>query len=236
VLDINSGYVTYSPPVNVDGTFAASVGFTSNGTFTSYDAQGNPGSSFTANDFAFGVSYSNSLDTNLHYGVTAKYIFVNIEDLNTSALAFDMGLLYEIPDKRTNIGFSILHLGTQFNKLSDDGESLPIDARIGVNHRLKGLPLLLNFSFHHLADEADNFGDRFTSFSVGGEFYFGDHVEVRLGYNNEVRNMTDADAESSLTGLSGGIGIKTNMLNFDYGFSRYGSAANMHRFTLGFDI
>jgi hypothetical protein len=236
VLDINSGYVTYSPNIELNGTLAASVGFTSNGSFSSYDAQGNPAGSFSANDFAFGVTYGNSLETNLHYGVTAKYIFVNIDDVNTSALAFDLGLLYEIPDKRTNIGISILNLGTQFNKISEEGESLPLDARIGVNHRLKGLPLLVNFSFHHLADEADGFLDRFKSFSIGGEFYLGDHIEARVGYNNEIRNLTQADSESGLTGLSGGIGIKTEVLIFDYGFSSFGSAANMHRFSIGLEI
>lgn len=236
VLDINSGNVIYSPDLDINGRLAASVGFTSYGSFDYADQFGNLGGTFSSNDLSFGLSYGNSLDTNFHYGVTAKFISVTLEEVSTSALAFDFGLLYEIPNKRTNIGFSILHLGTQFNKISEDGESLPIDARIGVNHRLKGLPLLVNFSFHHLADEADGFFDRFKSFSLGGEFYFGDHVEVRLGYNNEIRNLTSADTESSLTGLSGGIGIKTEVLNFDYGFSKYGSSANMHRFSIALEI
>ena len=236
VLDINSGTVSYSPELEIDGTLAASVGFNSNGSFNYYDKQGNEGGTFSANDLAFGVSYANKLDTNLHYGVTAKYIHVSIEEYSTSALAFDLGLFYEIPDKRTNIGFSILHLGTQFGKISEEGESLPIDARIGVNHRLKGLPLLVNFSFHHLADEVDGFFDRFKGFAIGGEFYFGEYIEVRLGYNNKVRNLTHADAESGLTGLSGGLGIKTDVLNFDYGYSKYGSAVDLHRFSIGLEI
>lgn len=236
VLDINSGNVIYSPDLDINGRLAASIGFTSYGSFDYADQFGNLGGTFTSNDLAFGVSYSNSLDSNFHYGVTTKFISVNLEEVATSALAFDFGLLYEIPNKRTNIGLSILHLGTQFNKISEAGESLPLDARIGVNHRLKGLPLLVNFSFHHLADESDGFFDRFKSFSIGGEFYFGDHVEVRLGYNNEIRNLTSAETESSLTGLSGGLGIKTEILNFDYGFSKYGSSANMHRFSISLEI
>lgn len=236
VLDINSGNVIYSPDLNISGRLAASVGFTSYGSFDYADQFGNLGGTFSSNDLSFGVSYGNSLDTNLHYGVTAKFISVTLEEVSTSALAVDFGLLYEIPHKRTNIGFSILHLGTQLNKISEDGESLPIDARIGVNHRLKGLPLLVNLSFHHLADESDGFFDRFKSFSLGGEFYFGDHVEVRFGYNNEIRNLTSAETESGLTGLSGGLGIKTEILNFDYGFSKYGSSANMHRFSISFEI
>lgn len=236
VLDINSGNVSYSPDLNINGSFAASIGFTNYGSFDYADAQGNVNGTFTSNDISIGITYSNSLDSNLHYGVTAKYIFVGLEEVSTSALALDFGLLYEIPNKRTNIGFSILHLGSQLNKISDEGEELPLDARIGVNHRLKGLPLLINFNFHHLADVSDGFFDRFRSFSVGGEFYFGENVEVRLGYNNEVRNFTNAETESPLTGLSGGIGIKTEVLNFDYGFSKYGSAANMHRFSISLAI
>jgi hypothetical protein len=237
VLDINSGNVNYVHPLEGTGTLAANIGFTSYGSFEYADNMGNRDrGTFGANDLSFGVTYSDELDTNFYYGVTLKYIFVGIEQVSTSAVAVDAGLLYKLRDGRTNLGLSVLHAGTQLTTISNQSESLPLDLRIGVNHRLRGLPLLFNFSFHHLADETDAFFDKFKSFTVGGEFYFGEVLQVRLGYDNQIRSLTAPEADKGLTGISGGVGIVFDDFNFDYGFSRYGSNANLHRFSVSLNV
>lgn len=237
VLDINSGGAAYIHHDKEYGSFAASIGFTSYGSFDYADKLGNRnGQTFGAGNFALGLSYSNKLDTGLYYGVTVKYIYAGIEDASSSALAFDAGLLYSLPDERTNLGFSVLHAGTQLSKISNQSESLPLDVRIGFNHRLRGLPLLFNFSFHHLADESDSFFSKFKNFNLGGELYLGNYIQIRLGYDNQVRSMTDAEANKGLTGFSGGVGITTDDFNFDYGLTSYGSSANLHRFSVSLNI
>jgi len=236
VLDINSGNVSYINQ-NEYGSFAAAVGFTTYGSFDYADKIGNrTGTTFTASDLTFGITYANKLDTNLYYGITAKYIYAGIEKVSTSALAFDVGLIYNLADGRTNFAVSILHAGTQLTKISNQSEPLPLDVRIGFNHRLRGLPLLFNFSFHHLADETSSFFARFKSFNIGGEFYISDNINLRLGYDNNVRNLTDAEVNKGLTGFSGGAGFNLDDFLIDYGFSRYGSSANLHRFSISFNI
>lgn len=236
VLDINSGNVSYIHQ-NEYGSFAAAVGFTSYGSFDYADKIGNrTGTTFTASDLTFGITYANKLDTNLYYGITAKYIYAGIEKLSTSALAFDVGLIYNLADGRTNFAVSVLHAGTQLTKISNQSEPLPLDIRIGFNHRLRGLPLLFNFSFHHLADETSSFFSRFKSFNIGGEFYISDNINFRIGYDNNVRNLTDAEIDKGLTGFSSGVGINLNDFLIDYGFSRYGYSANLHRFSITFNI
>lgn len=238
VLDINSGNITYMDTVPGErGFWSAYVGFTNYGSFEEALATGErTGNTFSANNLALGAAYSNELDENLYYGVGLKYIFTNLEQANTSAIAADLGLFYKIPDKRTNIGLSILHIGSQLNQINGVSEALPTDMRLGVNHKLKGLPLLINFSFHHLVDSYDSFFDRFQSFSVAGELYFGKYIQVRAGYDNQVRQLTEPDAESSLTGISGGLGIYLEDFQFNYGLVVYGSAANLHRFSLNFNL
>lgn len=237
VLDINSGNINYVHSLEGTGTLAANIGFTSYGSFDYADNLGNRNrGTFGANDLSMGITYSDELDTNFYYGVTLKYIFVGIEQVSTSALALDAGLLYRLKDGRTNLGVSILHAGTQLTKISDQSESLPLDLRIGVNHRLRGLPLLFNFAFHHLADDTDKFFDKFKSFTIGGEFYFGEVLQVRLGYDNQIRTLTAPDSDRGLTGFSGGLGLIFDDFNFDYGFSRYGSNANLHRFSVSLNV
>lgn len=236
-LDINSGNASYIQEFEDYGVFGATVGFTSYGSFDYADKIGNRNrGTFSANDLTFAVSYSNQLDTNLFYGASLKYIYTGIESYSTSAIAIDAGLLYQFPDQRTNLGLSVLHAGTQITKIGNHSDDLPLDVRIGFNHRLRGLPLLFNFSFHHLADPTDNFFSKFKSFSIGGEFYLGQYIQLRVGYDNQIRSLTDASVDKGLTGFSGGVGVLIDDFRFDYGYSSYGSSVNLHRFSLAMNI
>lgn len=236
VLDINSGLVTYIRDFEGIGRLAGSVNFTSYGSFDAADKFGNVTGSFSANDIVFGVTYSNELDSNLYWGATAKFIFVTLEKASSVAFAVDAGMIYRIPEKRLNIGISVLHAGMQFSRFGDINESLPLDVRLGLNHALRGLPLLINVSLHHLADNEDNFFDRFLNFSLGGEFNFGKYLEVRLGYDNSIRQNSAPNFDKKLSGFSGGVGLKFEDFNLDYGIAQVSSYAYFHRFSLAMGL
>ncbi|MDQ1267355.1 MAG: PorV/PorQ family protein [Bacteroidota bacterium] len=244
VLDINSGQVSYiskfedSGPKSIfeKGVFAASVSYLNYGSFDRADGFGNRQGDFGASDLGIAASYSNILDTNLYYGVTLGFIYNYIEELSSTAFAVDAGIIYLMPDIQTNIGASILHAGGQLSSYGAEGESLPLDVRIGINHRLKGLPLLVNFSLHHLADNTDGFFDRFKNFALAGELYLGNYIRLRLGYDNQIRQLLTIDNDRKLSGFTGGVGIKANTFNLDYGISVMGSSAYLHRFSLSFEL
>ena len=238
VLDINSGNVVYMfDQFDLDGgSLAAQVNFNSYGSFDYLDNQGQLyGNGFSGADLSFGATYANVLDSNWYYGVTGKFIYLNLEEQSSSAFAVDAGMFYKA-NERTNIGVSILHLGNEITTLNGQVASLPTDFRLGINHRLKGLPLLVNFSFHHLVDESDSFIDRFANFSIGGELYLSKFINLRVGYDNQIRNFASADDNKGLSGLSGGVGLKFESINFDYGYAEYGASIGLHRFTLSLDI
>ncbi len=236
VLDINSGMVTYTREFEGTGIFSGTINYTNYGSFERADMYGNIDGTFGANDISLGVSYADELDTNLFYGVTGKFIFITLEEANSTAFAIDAGLLYRMPDGRTHIGLSVLHAGTQLSKVGGMSEKLPLDIRAGFNHRLRGLPLLFNFSFHHLGDEEDNFFDKFMNFSVGGEFYIGEYIQARLGYDNQIRRLTSIQSDRKMSGFSGGVGIKANKFNIDYAISMMGSSASLHRFSVALNL
>lgn len=235
VLDINSGNITYLGEDEDFGSYALAAAYTNYGSFDYRDKNGAENGTFGAADFSLGATYSNELDSNLYYGVTAKFVFFTLEELSTSALALDAGLYYQMADNRTSLGVSLLNVGAQLSKLGNETYDLPLDLRAGVSHRLRGLPLLVNFSFHHLTDKTNNFFDKFKSFSLAGELYLGKYIRARLGYDNQIRN-TSGNADKGMTGLSGGFGIITQAVDIDYGYSQYGSSASLHRFSLGFKI
>jgi hypothetical protein len=238
VLDINSGIAVYSikPDSNDAESFGFAVSYTNFGDFDRRDQDGTGNGSFSASDVNFAATYSNIIDSNLYYGVTARFLYFGIENASSSAMTIDAGLLYVMPEKRTNIGLSILHSGFQISEFDGYSEPLPLDIRMGVNHRLEGLPLLINFTFHHLADQQDSFFDRFGNFAIGGELLIGKHVRPRIGYNNEVRSETSPSSDKKLSGFSFGLGIITKNFNVDYGLAQIGTAATLHRFSLTMDI
>jgi hypothetical protein len=236
ILDINSGNITYIYKDSIRGTFAASVIYTNYGSFDYFDAQGNAmGGSFSGNLIALSGSYANNIGERLYGGGSVKLMFNQLEKMSGFAFAVDAGLLYKLDDDRTNIGFSILNAGTEIEKINNRTSHIPLDIRLGFNHRLRGLPLNFNFGFNHLA-ESGSFFSRFSNINVGGELYIGNYVQIRLGYDNYIRENISSVQNKGLTGLSGGVGVVTDKINIDYGISMYTSDLFLHRFGLNFRI
>lgn len=236
VLDINSGLAAYTTEVEDVGYVGVSVIYTSYGSFDRADKLGIRQGTFSANDVAFALSYANYIDTLITYGVTAKFIHSALDDLATSAVALDAGVIFQIPHKRTNLALSVCHLGTQLTTLDGTRDKLPVDVRASVNHRLRGLPVLVNFSLIHLADDVTKITDRFLNFAVSGELYIGKAVQVRLGYDNSRRNLSSLNIPGQLSGVSGGLGILLSSFALDYAVSVIGDAALLHRMSVSFDL
>ena len=236
VLDINSGYAVFGDRLGDIGYVGATASFTSYGSFERADANGNIYGSFGASDLAIAASFARNLDTLITYGFTLKFLHGTIDDQVTTALAIDAGMMIQIPDARVNVGFALLNAGAQLSTYDGTTDKLPIDLRLGVNHRLKGLPLLVNFSLNHLTDDVESFGERFLNFSVGGELYVGKHVQLRLGYDNATRNLSGVNVATQLTGVSGGVGVHLDMLDVDYALSSLGSSALLHRISVGVNL
>jgi hypothetical protein len=235
-LDINSGLASYTGRLGTSGSFAATMSYASFGEFVGRDALGNTnGSSFSPRNVSVGFNYSNMVDTNFYYGAGLNFVNATFADGGTSAVTLNAGAIYRIPKARTNIGLSVLHLGTQLSKINIS-EPLPLDVRLGVNHRLRGLPLLVNVSFNRLAEDQQSVLERFKNFSLGGELYIGKVLEIRLGYDNTLRNATNFETQARMAGLSAGVGIKVKDIMIDYGFVSLSSALMLHRFSVNLGI
>ena len=236
VLDINSGFAAYGDSLFDAGMYAVTASYTSDGSFERTDAQGNVLGTFTASDLAIAATFARDLDTLISYGFTVKFLYGAIDDQTTTAIALDAAMLFRLPEARTNVAISLLNAGTQLSTYDGMKDALPIDLRIGLNHRLRGLPLLLNFSLNHLADDVDDFLDRFLNFSIGGELYLGKYVQARLGYDNATRNLSGVNVATQLTGLSGGVGVHLTSMDIDYSLSSMGASALLHRISVGLKL
>jgi len=232
LLDINSGYVSYSQSVNDVGNFGAGVVFTNYGSFDETDDIGNTLGTFSANDFAFVLGYSNVLDENLYYGANVKFIYSKIAGYSSTGIAGDVGILFRVPDSRLTFGASIRNVGSQLTSYLSTREDLPLDVAIGASVVPRGLPLLLNLNFHKLNEEVDTFGDRFRAFSIGGEFTLSSVLRARFGYDNERRKELKIGTSAGLAGFSGGLGITISEYTVDYALSSLGKVGSLHRISI----
>lgn len=233
VADINGGLLSYTTETarNARLTFMAS--YMSLGSFEGRDSYGNPtGRTLSAGAVSLNALYAQEIDSGFHVGVGANLISSQYPDAQTIAVALSGGLQYHIPNSRWNAALSVLNVGTQVSRVGSTAEPLPTDVRLGVTHRLRGLPLLFNFSFHHLAERNVALFDGFKNFSVGGEFYLGKVLQVRIGYNNTLRAASSFPVSARFAGVCAGIGIVTKKLNVDYALTNMMSGVMVHRVSI----
>ena len=231
LLDINSGNAMYVFKDTCYGKFAASVIYTSYGSFDRYDELGDPlGSSFSGDLIALSGTYANTIAERLYGGATLKLIYNHLEKMNGIAVAVDAGVLYKLDDERTNIGFSILNAGTELKKFNNVSSHIPLDVKLGFNHLLKGLPVNFNFGFNHLAT-GEKFFQRFGNVNFGGELYISEYVQIRAGFDNYIRKNLATSQNKGLSGISAGVGIIIpDIVNIDYSVSIYSTDLYLHRF------
>ena len=150
-------------------------------------------------------------------------------------LALDLGAIYSIPESKFSIGTSILNLGTQLQSYNGNSEKLPLDVRLGLTKQLDYLPLTFNFGWSNLADDYEDFFDRFLNIIVGGEFNLNEYVDLRIGYSNPQRQNYQTGSSIGLGGFSAGLGIKLQeKYKLDYSFNSLGSVGSEHRIYFGF--
>lgn len=234
LLDISGGYMAYTQPVEGFGILGASIVYIDYGTFKETDEFATEtGSSFSASDLALTLSWGDHFEQNISYGANVKYVFSSIENYNASAIAVDLGLIWDASIFQDNLffGFSVLNIGSNFEYYADVKEPLPLSTRFGFSKILEHLPLEISLSLIDIHEE-ENFGDIFKDFAVGGEFRLSESLRLRMGYNNRRHLDLAATEESEFGGVSGGLGIYFGKYRFDYAYSNYNLLGNTHTFGL----
>jgi hypothetical protein len=232
LLDVNAGSIAYARAVEGIGTVGGGIIFFDYGTFTETDASMNTVGEFSARDLALVAGIGTELDENVLVGVNVKGIYSSIADYRSAAVAFDVGLLYYIPEELISIGVSVLNVGRQLNAYGEVRESLPLDVKIGITKRPEHLPAYLNLDFHKLNESQSNILQRFSSFTLGAEFLMSESVRLRVGYSNEKRKELKIGTGPGLAGFSIGGGIVFQDYLIDYAFNSYGKIGGLHRISV----
>lgn len=232
LLDVNSGFINYVREFGAIGKLGIGLTYTNYGDFELLDEFGFSSGNFSANDFGIIANYSNFLRNNISYGLNVKFLYSNIHDVNSIALATDFGFLYYNQEKQFSMGLSALNVGRQIKSYYSKKEKLPLDVRFGFSKKLEHTPFKLYLEFTRLNDSNGNIFSRFNNFIFGGELFTSNVLTIRFGYNNERRKELKVGTTTGTEGFNLGLGINIDKFRFDYGLSSFGKIGSLHRVNL----
>jgi hypothetical protein len=236
LMDVSMGSLSYGQDVEGIGHIGAGITYLNYGSFNRTDENLNILGTFDAKELALISGIATQYDDDILVGISVKYIYSSIAEYASTALAIDMGFLYDIPSQNLTIGGSVLNLGAQLSKYGNTTESLPLDVIVGITKRPEHLPMFLNLDFHRLNEKGSTFFDRFSNFTIGSEILMSESFRLRVGYNNKQRKDLKMGTSAGLGGFSMGAGILVKEYQFDYAYNSYGKIGGLHRISLSMNL
>ncbi len=195
------------------------------------------GSVFDYMDMALQVTFARMVTDRLSLGITAKYINEKIDDQSASAVAFDVGSLYDIGILGWRVGARLSNIGSDI-KYYNYPSPIPITFSMGTSIT----PLSTDDQRWLVSADVVKQQDYIPYFNVGMEYTVLDMLSFRAGYKLNYSDVEDAGRTSrnpiqaSIEGWSLGGGVHTTVSDFsifvDYSFTDMKILRDVHRFTL----
>ncbi|MEW5798287.1 MAG: PorV/PorQ family protein [Bacteroidota bacterium] len=209
------------------------------------------GEQFSANSYAFGLSYAKTLTEWFSIGITGKYVQEGIYNSKATALAVDIGTLFTTPFYGIRLGVAISNFGNKMQMTGSDllvqkdidetqhGNNASIDAYLGTDKF--DLPLNLRISLSGevfkteeqrltFAVDASHPNDNVESVSVGAEYsLFNDLISLRGGRHF----LTDFEQKYA---FGGGMKYPISpsiIVRIDYAYASMGRLQNVQTYSLG---
>jgi hypothetical protein len=229
--------------------FGGHIYFVDYGSIPQTDGAGNVMGNFHPVDYVIQLSAARQYLERWRYGLSVKFINSNYQLYNSSAVAFDFGLLYS--DSSNGVYASLLskNMGVQIKTYSGEGEDLPFDLEIGLTKRLKKAPFGFSVTAQNLHqwntlynDEEFNANNNipssnsfinklFNHFVLASHIYVGNNLEGIIGYNRLRRQeLNIGSSGNGLNGFSMGARIKFAKIQILYARSSYQSNVSYNQF------
>ena len=236
----NVGSLAY----NWEGVGTIGIGFISFGV-SDIQATRDPFNDLSTNptydymDIAAQITFARRVTDRLSLGITGKYIREKIDDLTASAVAFDVGSLYDIGFMGWKVGARLSNIGGDI-KYYDFSSPIPITFSMGSSIA----PLNTESQVGRLAVDLVKQQDYVAYFNLGMEYEVENMLALRAGYKLNYSDVEDPGRTSrnpiqtSIEGWSLGGGVHTNWSDYDvhidYAFTDMKIVKDVHRFSIRF--
>jgi hypothetical protein len=239
VADINAGFASYGYQHGDLATFAAGIRYLNWGTVVGADEAGERTGTFGAGDVALTVGAARPATNRVRYGANIHFIHSSVARFGASALAADLGVVYQDVERRVVVGVSVNNVGVALGSLGEKRDDLPIDLRVAVSTRFSHLPLLVSLTGYNLHDLDPAFEDASVLDNIlyhvaaGGEFQFSPAFNIRFGYNHRRHDELRSKPRLDFAGVSMGVGIRVRRFRFDYSHSSWSELGGLNQLTVG---
>jgi hypothetical protein len=176
---------------------------------------------FSAASYAGGITYSRSLTHKFSAGVTLKMIRDALDDKRTMGIGGDIGTLYDLGSRKTQVGMAITNFGPDM-KFIKESFPLPMDFKVGfsmVPYETKLHRVTVDLEGSHPNDNEERA-------ILGAEYAFRDLFFLRAG------RKIKYDTEHWSLGV--GIALPTRWVRaeLNYSYTDWGWLTQVHRGTL----
>jgi hypothetical protein len=233
-----SGMVAYAQPFKPWGVAGGSIVYESSGETDKTDDDGAVLGTYSSNmvwgTASFARSFTNTgrllpfllLPQQSAVGVSLKYLYMNIDDYYSMALAMDIGVLHKVLyNKGITLGLVAQNLGFQVKPFIEKRERLPMVLRAGVSYPPQYIPLTLSLD---MVKPIDNY----LYFSLGGEFKMTENIFLRAGYSFNRKDDWVIDSEQDkFMGAGLGVGLHWRKYAIDYAYAPAGQLGSVNRFS-----
>ncbi|PKR80999.1 hypothetical protein CW751_07480 [Brumimicrobium salinarum] len=261
---INHGMVAYAHDINKVGTGALHLRYVAYGQMDRMNIEGEKIGTFSAGDFALGGSIGRTLNKNISIGATFNLIWSQLESYNSMGIAFDFAGMYRSTNERTTVSAVVKNIGAQLSTYTNKTRSpLPIQAMLGVSHKLAHAPFRFSIVAHHLNQwdltyddpnakptidpltgkevpvEKAGFGEKLgRHFIFQVEALIGKTVRIRGAFDYNQRREMLVENRPGMGGFSFGAGLNFKRFTIDYGLVVFSSAGfnNLISLRTDFDL
>ncbi len=189
------------------------------------------------------VTYSTYVMDRLALGASVKLIHEKIDDMNASAVGFDLGSVYNIGLLDWNIGARISNLGSDV-KFYDYASPIPLTFSMGTSLT----PIRVGANAITLAIDAVKPQDGQQYYYTGMEYNYNNMIFLRGGWKlnysylglagdgidegTTLRQGVQTSLEKGSLGAGVRVPMAEYMLSLDYSYTVFTSFSDVHRITL----
>lgn len=262
--DVQSAFANYSHTLkkNTSISWHAGVNYLGYGDFERTDIRGINQGSFDASDIAIHLGGGYRLYERMQVGLNAKYISSSYDTYQASAMAWDIGAIYFVEEKRMSLAFTVNNFGWMFKEFTEESRSvLPTNVQLSFTKRFEHLPFRYSIVYHHLnnwnleyQEETEGINDGFFTDDSAKESNFGtqllrhlivntelligakESLVIRASYDFLRRDELKLSAIGGGMGISMGVGIRLGAFRLDYGRAIYHQAGSNHHLSFSTNI